>query len=143
MRVIIDTNVAMDLMSDRQPFSDEAEKVFTFCCSDLVEGFMTVNSFCDLHYILHRYLRDKESEKSILSFWMNIIKIIDAGEVDCRYGLFSKIGDFEDGVIASVAKRNKCDYIVTKNTTDFVNSPVPAVTPAEFIDIAMKADLDE
>ena len=143
MRVIIDTNVAMDLMSDRQPFSDEAEKVFTFCCSDLVEGFMTVNSFCNLHYHLHRYLHDSSAEKSFLSFWMNFIKIIDAGEVDCRYGLSSKIGDFEDAIIASVAKRNKFDYIVTRNTNDFANSPVPAVTPAEFIDIAMKANLNE
>ena len=142
MRIIIDTNVAMDLMSDRQPYSDEAEKVFTFCCSDLVEGFMTANSFCDLHYILHRVLHDNESEKSILAFWMNFLKILDTGDVDCRYGLSSKIGDYEDAVIASVAKRNKCDYIVTRNTRDYACSPVPAVTPAEFIDIAMKYNPD-
>lgn len=138
MKILIDTNVAMDFMTDRQPFSDDAEKVFTFCCSELVEGFMTVNSFCDLHYILHRSLHDREQEKSILSFWMRFIRIMDAGDVDCRYGLSSEIADFEDAVIASVARRNKCDYIVTRNTKDYVNSPVPAVTPHDFIDIAMK-----
>ena len=40
MKVLIDTNIAMDFMSDRFPFSDDAEKVFTFCCSGLVEGYM-------------------------------------------------------------------------------------------------------
>ena len=138
MKIMIDTNVAMDFMSDRQPFSDDAEKVFTFCCSELVEGFMAVNSFCDLHYILHRCLHDKEQERNILSFWSHFIHILEAGDVDCRYGLSSKIPDFEDAVISSVAKRNKCDYIVTRDAKDFINSPVPAVTPHDFIEIAMK-----
>jgi predicted nucleic acid-binding protein len=138
MKIIIDTNVAMDFMTDRQPFSNDAEKVFTFCCSELVEGYMTVNSFCDLHYILHRILHDSEQEKSILSFWLHFIRILDAGEIDCRSALASEIPDFEDAVIASVAGRNEFDYIITRNIRDFVKSPVPAVTPHDFIEIAMK-----
>ena len=138
MKVIIDTNVAMDFMSDRQPFSDAAEKVFTMCCSELVDGYMTANSFCDLQYILGKYLRDREQLKSILSFWLHFIRIMDTGDADMRYALASDIDDYEDAVIASVAERNRCDYIITRNTKDFEHSPVPAVTPEDFIPIAMR-----
>lgn len=141
MKVIIDTNVAMDLMSDHQPYSDDAEKVFTFCCSELVDGYMTPNSFCDLHYILGKYIKDKDQLKSILSFWHRFIRIMDAGDADFRYAFNSDNSDFEDAVIASVADRNRCDFIITRNTKDFEGSPVPAVTPKEFIPIAMRQDL--
>ena len=141
MKVIIDTNVAMDFMSDRQPYSDLAEKVFTFCCSELVEGYMTANSLCDLNYILGKYLKDKEQIKSIISFWHHFIRILDTGDEDIGFALSSEMDDFEDAVIASVAARNRCDYIVTRNVKDYENSPVPAVTPKEFIPIAMRQNL--
>ncbi|MBR6084909.1 MAG: PIN domain-containing protein [Spirochaetales bacterium] len=141
MKVIIDTNVAMDFMSDRQPHSDMAEKVFTFCCSELAEGYMTANSLCDLNYILGKCLKDKEQKKSIISFWHHFIRILDTGDVDISHALSSDMDDFEDAVIASVAARNRCDYIVTRNVKDFEKSPVPAITPEEFIPIAMRQDL--
>jgi len=43
------------------------------------------------------------------------------------------MSDYEDAVIATIALRENASYIVTRNIADYVNSPVPAVTPADFV----------
>ena len=141
MKVLIDTNITMDFMSDRNPFSDDAEKVFTFCCSGLIEGYMTVNSFCDLHYILRKHLRDKNQLTSVLSFWLKFVEILDTTSSDCRLAFESPVLDYEDAVISEAARRCGIEYIVTRNINDFKKSPVPAVSPADFVKIAMKYKL--
>ena len=54
--------------------------------------------------------------------------ILDIVEKRERY-----FSDFEDAVIAATALREGASYIITRNTIDFVKSPVPAMTPADFL----------
>ncbi len=44
------------------------------------------------------------------------------------------IKDFEDAVVAAVAEVSGSDYVVTRNTKDFVGASIPAITPAEFLE---------
>ena len=140
MKTIIDTNIAMDLMERREAYVEDAAKVFTICASGLVEGFFTPNSFCDIHYLLKRVVHDEENVRSSLSFWLEMISMTDIVAEDINNALGSQMTDYEDAVMAMIAKRCSIDYIVTRNKKDFENSPVPAVTPSEFISIALKAD---
>lgn len=41
--------------------------------------------------------------------------------------------DFEDCLQDECALQNHADYIITRNTDDFKNSSVPAITPADFL----------
>ena len=41
--------------------------------------------------------------------------------------------DFEDAAVAMVAKTSGSDFIVTRNVDDFLRSPVPAITPVDFL----------
>jgi predicted nucleic acid-binding protein len=41
--------------------------------------------------------------------------------------------DFEDAVVAAAAESYSCTHIVTRNVRDFRDSPVPALTPEEFL----------
>ena len=41
--------------------------------------------------------------------------------------------DFEDAVIAATAARENADYIITRNTGDFIKSSVPAISPTDFL----------
>ena len=41
--------------------------------------------------------------------------------------------DFEDALIAHSAARNGVDAIITYNIKDYVNSPVKAFLPADFV----------
>ena len=35
--------------------------------------------------------------------------------------------------VLSLAQAGQCDHVVTWNVSDFVGSPVPALTPADFL----------
>ena len=142
MKAIIDTNIAMDIMERRADFIEDAAKVFTICASGLVDGFFTPNSVVDIHYLLKRVIHDEKAVRTSMAFWEEMIDVTDIIADDIVNARESDISDYEDAVMAMAAKRSGIDYIVTRNTKDFENSPVPAVTPGEFIGIALKAGLN-
>ena len=139
MKAIIDTNIAIDLMQKRDGFVEDAAKVFTICAGGLVEGFFTPNSICDIHYILKKYLHDEKEVRRCLSSWLDIINIVDLKPEDIVNAVESDMSDYEDAVIAATAKRNRIDFIITRNTKDFKESPVPALTPSQFVETSLKA----
>ena len=47
--------------------------------------------------------------------------------------LASEMSDFEDAVVSAVACRIGAEYILTRNTKDYVKSAVPAVSPADYL----------
>jgi hypothetical protein len=51
--------------------------------------------------------------------------------------------DFEDALVASVAEATGSDYVVTRNMNDFEGSPVPAITPIEFLEVLAGIAIDE
>ncbi|MBO4388927.1 MAG: PIN domain-containing protein [Spirochaetales bacterium] len=138
MRILIDTNVAVDIMARREPFIGESSKVLLLCASGLTAGFFSASAFTDLHYILRRHLHNEKDVRSALRFWLTIIDIIDSDSGDCTAALDSEVDDYEDAVICEAARRRGLDYIVTRNPSDFVRSPVPAITPGEFLKLALK-----
>ncbi len=138
MKVIIDTNIALDMMANRQDFQDEAAKVFTICIGGLAQGYFTSNSVCDLHYVLHRHFHDERRTRSVLETWLNLVGILEVNRDDCMKALNSKTADYEDAVIQQAAARSGCDYIVTRNLRDYEFSSVPAVSPAEFVKLALR-----
>jgi len=62
-----------------------------------------------------------------------LVSIADVLTSDIMNTLSSKVADFEDALLGTIAKRVKADCIVTRNTKDFHNSPVPAIDPKEFL----------
>ena len=138
MKVLIDTNIALDLMTSRQEFQVEAAKVFALCTGGLAEGFFTANSVCDLHYVLHRHFHDEKRTRSALETWLNLVGILEVSGDDCMKALNSKTADYEDAVIQQTAARSGCDYIVTRDLRDFEFSPVPAISPGEFVKLALR-----
>ena len=137
MKVLIDTNIAIDMMANRQDFQDDAAKVFTICIGGLAQGYFSSNSVCDLHYVLHHYFHDEHQTRNSLEIWLNLVGILDVTGEDCKRALASPTSDYEDAVMEQTAKRNSCDYIITRNLKDFENSPVPAISPKEFIGLAL------
>jgi hypothetical protein len=62
-----------------------------------------------------------------------LVNLCDTTAGDINAALLLPIGDFEDAVIVSAARREKADYIITRNEADFEKSPVPAISPARFL----------
>lgn len=131
--IFIDTNVLMDLLADRKPFSHEASLLFKYAYEKRIILYISAVSYNNLYYILRQHISHTESMKMLseLSEW---VEIIDVTSDIIRHSLRSNFKDFEDAIQYECAKSNpKVQCIVTRNEKDFRRSTIPILTPHEVV----------
>lgn len=133
MRVLIDTNVILDVLCNRQGFVEEASKVFKFCEVNKIEGYISAISVPNIVYILRKEL-DAEKTKKILDQLSLIFKISDLKSDDLKKAANLMFDDYEDALQSVCASRIKANYIITRNVKDFTNSKVAAIKPSELLE---------
>lgn len=133
MKVLIDTNIVLDVLLRRADFFDASYNVLKLSTLDKTAIFVTANAITDIYYILRRANKDTEKSKEAIIQLLELVSIADVIASDIMNALPSKVTDFEDALAGVIAKRIKADYIITRNTKDFNNSPVPAIDPKDFL----------
>ena len=132
-RVFVDTNIIVDLIADRQPFSKFAIEIFEKAERNEVQLFTSSHSIATTHYLLKKYLEEKKLRDVIYNV-LEYIQIIAIDQDIIKKGLKSKHKDFEDALQMLCAYNiEKLDYIVTRNIKDFKNSEIPAFPPDELL----------
>ena len=140
MRILIDTNVLIDYILRREPYTDDAEKIIFLCKNMQIEGCIAAHSVMNIFYIL-RKLMTLEKRKKFLNHISEFIEIVG---ID-RRKIMSAVNndqftDVEDCLQSECAKEFSADYIVTRNVKDFQNSTIPAISPDDFL---KKVDLTQ
>lgn len=133
MKVLIDTNVILDVLTNRKEFVGDAVKVFKMCEINRIDGYISAMTLPNLVYIMRRELK-REQVKDIVEKLSLLFGIVDLREDDIRRAADMDIADYEDALQSAQAVRIKVDYIVTRNLKDFKNSKVMAVKPAELLE---------
>jgi predicted nucleic acid-binding protein len=133
MKTIIDNNVILDVFQNREPFVKFSSSILRLVETKQVKGYITANSITDIHYVLNRFLKDKQKLYKAIDILFQLVDIIDVTAKDIRKAFRPEVDDFEDELISVCAERAKIDYIITRNTKDFINSPIPVITPEDFI----------
>jgi predicted nucleic acid-binding protein len=132
MKIALDTNVVLDTLARREPFFDRSQAVIRLVAEGMVTGAVTANTITDIHYILRGHL-DKEAVRAALRGLMELLDVVDVTGSECRAALDLPMEDYEDALLACCAKNWGADCIVTRNMKDFVNSPIRALTPEDFL----------
>lgn len=133
MKTVIDTNIIIDALTNREPYCKNAQRILLLAEQKLIGGFITSNTATDIYYLLHKYFHDSAKVKSIMEILFDSISVIPVNETDCKSSLHSKISDYEDAVLESAAKNNGADCIITRNEKDFSFSRVPVYSPDDFL----------
>jgi predicted nucleic-acid-binding protein len=133
MRILVDTNIVLDVLLRRTDFFNASYNVLKLSTLDKAEIFVTANAITDIYYILRRANKNADKSKEVIIQLLKLVGIADAIASDIMNALSSKVTDFEDALVGAIARRVKADYIVTRNTKDFCNSPVPAIDPINFL----------
>ena len=133
MKIMIDTNVIIDVYQNRMPFVDNSMKVLKLSESRKVTGYITASTVTDIYYILNRHIKDRHQLKILVKKLLTSVTLVDVLAKDVLNSFDLVVDDFEDALLVQCAKRMKTDYIVTRNIKDFENSPVPPITPDDFI----------
>ena len=133
MKALIDLNVFIDVLQKRQEFLKPSLQIVKQALTGKLTGYLPAHSVTTAVYIcraLGTGSRRDDALNLILDKRINVIPcdrkiLLDARALD--------FADYEDAVVAVSAKRAKCKYIITRNVKDFANSPVPAITPSDFL----------
>jgi len=134
MKIIIDTNIALDVLLNRTEFVQASYDILKLSAQGRVNGFLTTNTITDMFYVLNKNSKDALKSRQAIAQLIKLVTLEAIVPSDISLALASNIADFEDAVVCFAAKRIKADYIVTRNATDFINSPVCAITPGDFMD---------
>ena len=133
MKVLIDTNVIIDILDKREPFFLDSYKFIQLGLEGKLDMLISAGAVTDVYYIINKSLRDANTAKEKIFILTSLVNICNTTSDDIKSALTLFMTDFEDAVLAATAKREKMDFIITRNGTDFINSPVPAVSPVQFL----------
>ncbi|MDR3270351.1 MAG: PIN domain-containing protein [Peptococcaceae bacterium] len=133
MKVLIDTNVILDVLTKREPHF-EISASFLKLCGVQTTGFIASSQTTDIFYLLHRMGKSATKAKAVIQILIGNVKVIDVTAADVKNALASAMPDYEDALLAFGGKRHKAEYIITRNEKDFEQSPVPALSPQAFLE---------
>lgn len=132
MRALIDTCVIIDALQSRQPFCEQAQKIFLAGANNLFNGYVSAKAVTDIYYLTHRHTHSDKASREVLNKLFTLFDILSTDGMDCRRAVLSPVSDFEDAVMIETALRSEVDCIVTRNVDDFSKSSVPVYTPEQF-----------
>jgi len=132
-RLLVDTNVILDLLAKREPFDAEIRQLFSLADTNKVDLVISSLSLVNTHYILNDLMKIKEARTIIRKFKVLVCtfeltdKIIELALNDINFR------DFEDGIQYYTALESQCESIITRNLRDFKKSAIPVFSPKEYL----------
>jgi len=132
-KVFVDTNIIVDLIADRKPFSKFAVPIFNAAETKKISLYTSSHTIVTTHYLLKKYI-DEKSLRDVLYNLLDYVKLIAVETDIIRKGLKSKHKDFEDAIqMIAAYSIEKMDCIVTRNIKDFRDSEIPVLSPDELV----------
>ena len=133
MRVLIDTNVILDILQKREPFFTDSYRALRRALENDAECLIFASAATDIFYVLRKSLGSAQQAKEHIDQLARVVSFADVQGMDIHTALMRAMPDFEDAVVDAVAERSGASYILTRNIKDFTGSVVPAILPADFL----------
>lgn len=126
-KILIDTNVLIDYLLEREPFFEDAKDVILSCADGKVKGCIAAHSIPNMFFILRKDYSAKE-RREVLSNLCSIFDVEGIDKAKLLAGLTNEdFSDFEDCLQMECAKSYGADYIVTRNISDYSTSEIKAI----------------
>ena len=138
MRVLLDTNVIVDVLQHRDPWFEDGQKIFYAIANKQIIGCITAKEAADLHFFSRKQFVGEENvdakARQVMTKLYAIFKLIDTLGIDCQNAIAIENKDYEDAIMMESAVRAGIDCIVSRNPDHFKPSPLPVYSPAEFVE---------
>jgi len=127
----LDTNVVIDFLADREPFSISAAQLFNLAVSGKIKLHISAVSYNNIYYVLRQAMTHRATI-GLLEKLSEMIEITDVTSTIIRESLKSDFKDYEDAIQYHCALSiPKIKGIITRNTKDFKKSTLAVLAPAE------------
>ncbi|HEX4133674.1 MAG TPA: PIN domain-containing protein [Bryobacteraceae bacterium] len=131
-RILLDTNIVLDVLLNRQPYADAGAAVWTAVETGALQGMLAAHAVTTIHYLIRKEMGNARTART-LSAILKVFGVAAVDEAVIREALQLPVSDFEDSVTAAAARLAGCECIVTRNPKGFRGSPVRSLTPEAVI----------
>lgn len=87
-----------------------------------------------VHFLIRRALGRLRADEAI-DWLLDTFDVVPATAASYRRARDFGFADYEDGVVAAMAEQAQCDFVLTRNPSDFKSGPVAAITPSELLQL--------
>ncbi len=136
-RLLFDTNVVLDVLLDRKPFSEASSQVWAAVETGLAEGILAAHAVTTIHYLI-RHEKGAAKARGIVSAILRVFAVAAVDMTVIQEALQMPLTDFEDAVSAAAARLAGCTYIVTRDPKRFRGSPIRSLTPETILPLLAK-----
>lgn len=132
-KILIDTNIVIDLLAKREPFYNGAARLFSMADKQKLELSISALTFANTNYILSR-LKSMQESREILRRFRVLVKVLPLTDKVIDLALNDgNFTDFKDGLQYYSAIENEQDVIITRDLKDFNSSKIPVMTADEYL----------
>ena len=133
MKILVDTNVVLDVLFDRKLHSTSSSKILALIETGKVVGILCATTITTIHYLSTKTV----GRKATLEHIDNILSLFEIAPVNrkvLKSALHSRFSDFEDAVLHESGKISGVQGIITRDQKGFRNSDLPVYSPDEFLE---------
>jgi predicted nucleic acid-binding protein len=127
-RLLVDTNVVLDVLLDRQPHAEASMAVWAAAETGPAEGFLAAHAITTIHYLVHREIGPVKAKQLIVQI-LRVFRVATVDNAVIEQAVRLPIPDFDDAVTAAAALGSEGEYIVTRDPKGFRGSPVRVLAP--------------
>ncbi|MFH1024057.1 MAG: PIN domain-containing protein [Planctomycetota bacterium] len=132
MRVLVDTNVVLDVLLARQPFVGASAGVFSLVERSRIEGLLCATTVTTIDYLLKQTLPRPAAHQALRTL-LELFEIAPVNRAVLEEALKSRVADFEDAVLDQAARLAGAEIVVTRNQADFRHASLKILGPDEFL----------
>lgn len=131
MRLLLDINIILDVVLQRPGEAASTKLIAT--CGQHNQAWLAWHSVATLAYLVERQ-KDSATARNLITDLLSWAQVVTTGHDDALHALqMAAMRDFEDALQVAAALACDASFIITRNTRDFVASPVAALTPEAFL----------
>lgn len=132
MKVLLDTNVWLDIILGREGFLEPSLTALYDCIDEGDDLCIVATSVKDIFFVVER-LEGANTAYGAVERILQLTRAITVDDVVCRNALPLERPDYEDGVIAAAAEAEQIECIVTRDDKAFHSLGIRRCSPVEFI----------
>ena len=117
-KVFVDTDIVLDLLSNREPFYIHSANLFSAADKNEIKLYVSSLSFANLNYILSKQYSADQSRKKLLKF-KTLVTVLSVTDKVIELSLSSDFKDFEDGIQYFTATENNIKTLLTRNLKNY------------------------
>jgi predicted nucleic acid-binding protein len=141
LKILFDTNIVLDVLMDRLPYSDAAVELFSKVEDGTIVGYLCGTTITTVFYLASKTVGAESAHKEIKKL-LTLFEVAPVNRHVLESALALDFSDFEDAVIHEAACHIGADAIVTRNQKDFKKSKISVYSSEEMANLLASKNID-